>query len=451
MATSVRQFNVELYREHLEEASFLYEQRRAYLHDPEINWPDLDAWEERLEAHLDALVVGGGLALEVCRQQAAEGDAGEMHAALCVFCRQDRKEDAFAVLKTLDPSDEEKVGAASWALRCEIPTGWRDDLLQLFQGDQANLTDIVARVIGYRRFPYEEALIHALAAKPAFGIADLAWALGRVGSAKSVPVLSPLLDSDDGRICEAAAIALLRLGDDRATKRAVLAAPEHPWARRVLGIGGGPRSVRVLLDLLEGHGADVDTVLALGLLGDLAAIAPLLQLLEDDGVSAPAAVALNTITGAALHADVFVPDEVDPDELSDEEREAYERDGTLPTRGGQPYGSWQRGPLRDKAGWRVWLEENKQRFSRDLRWRMGQPYNPSALFECLRCETSPYAVRSASHEELVARYGLDVPFEVELPVTQQARFLKEIEHWAATQAGSFTCGRWWLGGRLQPE
>ena len=119
MATSIRQFNVELYREHLEEASFLYEQRLAYLHDPEVNWPDLRDWEERFEAHIDALVVGGELALEVCRQQAAEGDAGEMHAALRVFCRRDRKDDAFAVLSALDPTDEEAVRAvvAGAALR----------------------------------------------------------------------------------------------------------------------------------------------------------------------------------------------------------------------------------------------------------------------------------------------------------------------------------------------
>ena len=449
MATSVRQFNVELYREHLEEASFLYEQRWAYLHDPEVDWPKLKDWEDRIEAHIDALVVGGELALDVCRQQATEGDAGEMHAALCVFCRQDGKQDALAVLKTLDPSDEEKVGAASRALRSEIPSGWRDDLLQLFQGDYPQLTGVIAGVVGYRRFSYEEALIRALAAKPAFGAADLAWALGRVGTVRSTPVLLPLLDSEDEQACEAAAIALLRLGDDRAIKRAMLAAPEHPWARRVLGIGGGFRSVRVLLDLLEGQGADEDTVLALGLLGDLAAVVPLLQLLEDDGVSAPAAVALNTITGAARHAKVFVPDEIDPDELSDEEREAYERDGTLPTRGGQPYGSWQRGPLRDKAGWRVWLEENKQRFSRDLRWRMGQPFGPSALFECLRCETNPYAVRSATYEELVVRYGLDVPFEAELRVRQQQRFLDKIEDWVVAHSGALSRGHWHFAGRIQ--
>jgi uncharacterized protein (TIGR02270 family) len=449
MATSIRQFNVELYRDHLQEASCLYDQRRAYLHDPEVRWPDLERWEDRFEAHIDALVVGGELALEVCRRQAAEGDAGEMHAALRVFCRQDRNDDAVAVLNALDPADEDRIRAASQAMRSELPTRWRDGLPHLLEGGPPPLTQVLAHVIGHRRFPFEEPLAHALAAKPPVGAADLAWALGRVGSARSAPVLSSLIDSDDERTCEAAAMALLRLGDGRVLERATLAAATHAWGRRVLGIGGGRGSVRVLLDLLEAQGADEDTVLALGLLGDLAAVVPLLQLLGDDTVSRPAAVALNTITGAALHADVFVPDEIDPDELSDEERDAYERDGTLPTRGGQPYGSWQRGPLRDQAGWRAWLEENKRRFRRDLRWRMGQPYGPSALLEALRCETSPYVVRSASYEELVVRYGLDVPFEVELRVRQQRGVLNKIQDWVAAQAGTVIGGRWYFAGRIQ--
>jgi uncharacterized protein (TIGR02270 family) len=449
MATSTDEFSTGLYREHLEEASRLHEQRQSYLRAPDSTWPELESWEQRLEAHIDALVLGGELALQVCRQQAADGDAGEMHAALCVFCRQERKDDALAALNTLDPSDDERVRAASQALRCDVPTGWRDDLLQRLQGDHPHLTHVLARVIGYRRFRYEEALARALAAKPAVGSADLAWALGRVGSRRSVPVLWPLLDSEDGATCEAAAIALLRLGEDRVITQAALVVRERPWARRVLGIGGGPGSVGVLLDVLEGQDADADTVTALGQSGDLAAVPTLLRLLEDDTLSEPAAMALNLMTGAELYAQVFVPAEFDPDELFDEEREAYERDGTLPTRDGQPYGSWRRSPLRDQAGWRAWLAQNKHRFSRDLRWRMGKLYGPSALLESLRSETTPHAVRSATYEELVVRYGLDVPFEVELPIRQQARFLRKIEDWVAAQSSALADGHWYFARRAQ--
>ena len=82
---------------------------------------------------------------------------------------------------------------------------------------------------------------------------------------------------------------------------------------------------------------------------------------------------------------------------------------------------------------------------------MGRPHGPAALFECLRSETSPYAVRAATYEELVVRYGLDVPFEVDLPVSQQLRVLEKIEAWVARQSSTFEDGRWYFGGRLQPR
>jgi uncharacterized protein (TIGR02270 family) len=448
VATSIREFNLELYREHLEEASFLYEQRLDYLHDPEVNWPDLGDWEERFEAHIDALVVGGELALEVCRQQAAAGDAGELHAALHVLCRQDRKDEAFAVLGALDLTDESAIRAAAHALCREAPARWRDSLLDAFQAEE-RFTPLLARVIGYRRFPAEAILRSRLGEKPPSGAADVAWALGRIGTPASVSVLSSLLDDEDPHICESAAIALMRLGDDRPLRRAMLEAHTHSWASRVLAVGGSPRSVSVLLGGLKGQASDADAVVALGLLGDLAAVTRLLELLDHDELRVPSAVALNTITGAQLYAPVFVPNEVDPDEFSDEEREAFEKDGTLPTRHGQPYGNWERRPLLDQTGWRVWLEENKHRFARQQRWRMGRLHGPAALVECLKSESSPYAVRSATYEELVVRFGLDVPFEVDLPVVQQRRFLNKIEAWVARHSGTFDEGRWYFAGRLQ--
>jgi len=59
MATSPRDFAVRMYDEHLEEASFLYEQRKALLRDPEIPWTRIGDFEERLEAHIDLSLSAG--------------------------------------------------------------------------------------------------------------------------------------------------------------------------------------------------------------------------------------------------------------------------------------------------------------------------------------------------------------------------------------------------------
>jgi hypothetical protein len=92
MATSTRAFLIEPYGEYFEEASFLYEQRLSLFEDLEVSWEDIGDFEERFEAHIDGLVVGDELALKVCQTQASEGDVGERHAALRVFCRQNRAE-----------------------------------------------------------------------------------------------------------------------------------------------------------------------------------------------------------------------------------------------------------------------------------------------------------------------------------------------------------------------
>jgi hypothetical protein len=441
--------NAGLYAEHLDEASFLYGQRLAYLHDPEVSWPDLRVGEERFEAHVDALVVGGEPALDVCRERATPGNPGEINVALRVMARQNRRGDAFKILMTIDAADESVLTAAAQALCCDAPTAWPDELLRALTMDQLPLTPLLVKVMGYRRFAFQDALGGKLPDGASVGRPELAWALGRVGGTASLPLLRSLLDGEDGRACEAAALALMRLGDERPLERAVAAVHTQAWAPRVLAIGGGSNAVRALVDVLERGRAGPDVALALGALGDLRAVAPLLDCLEDQELSEAAAVALNTITGAHLHGAVFVPADFDPDELTDDERQAYERDGTLPTRHGEPFGTWEIRPLLDKHAWRSWLEGHKHQFNRRYRWRMGRLYGPSALLECLRSPTTPFTVRSITYEELVVRYALDVPFEVDLPVRLQLKFLDKIEAWVARRMHRFEEGRWYFAGEVQ--
>src|ERR1022692_2975126 len=98
MATSTRPFLVGLYEEYLEDASFLYEQRRTLYRNSKITWKKIGEFEERLEAHIDGLVVGDKLALEVCTRHADKGDFGELYATTCVFCRQDQRDCVLAIL-----------------------------------------------------------------------------------------------------------------------------------------------------------------------------------------------------------------------------------------------------------------------------------------------------------------------------------------------------------------
>jgi hypothetical protein len=281
------------------------------------------------------------------------------------------------------------------------------------------------------------------------GRAEVAWALGRVGSRESIAPLRALADDGDHQVREAASIALLRLGDEWALAHAARPATAQALGHRVLAIGGHPRFTSALLAAAQGSKPEPEAVLALGLLGDISVVGSLLDLLDRDELAPAVAIALNTLTGAELHDRVFVPYEFDVDELNDDERAAFEKDGTRPLKGREQYGNWERTPLLDKAAWRSWLEQNRHRFQRGLCWHMGQPSGPLALVQCLEAATTPNMIRSAIYDELVTRYRLDVAFEADLPVRRQKRCLARIRQWATQKSAAFVPGRWYFAGELQ--
>src|SRR4051812_43465140 len=70
--------------EHLSEIEFLLEQRKRYVHNPELPWPELADLEQRIDAHVDAMCAGGEIALELAREAMAGGDEAQALAGLHV-------------------------------------------------------------------------------------------------------------------------------------------------------------------------------------------------------------------------------------------------------------------------------------------------------------------------------------------------------------------------------
>src|SRR5438874_11748972 len=150
-STLMREFERGLHSEHLEEVSFLYEQRLGLLKNRTMAWSGLADLEERIEAHLDALVVGGELALAVCRERATQGDFGELFAAVSVFCRSQRPTLLAESLRTLAPQDDSRTAAVADALKYELPAEWTGFVEQALTTRNAQLLPLLAAVSGYRR------------------------------------------------------------------------------------------------------------------------------------------------------------------------------------------------------------------------------------------------------------------------------------------------------------
>jgi uncharacterized protein (TIGR02270 family) len=452
VTTSIRQFNIELYEEHLADASFLYEQHLAYLHDPELTWIDLDDWEGRFEAHIDALVIGGDLALDVCKQHCSAGDFGELHAAMRLFCRQDRADFAYAVLQNIDTAEEPVVQAVIDALKAECPAAWHDDLLRIMVGKSKQLVPALAETLAYRRVAVEETLLRVLPNCEEPHLPRVLRALGLIGSARARAALAPHLRSENAAVAEGACRALARLGDYQALRHGLLVAQLRPWPVAALGVGGDQTAVNVLMDLAKSEKNSDHVLIALGMLGELRSVSTIFDSLANKELAMAAAIALQTITAAPLIEQVFVPEEVDPDELFPEERKKYEETGEAPKRpDGEPYGSNVTQLSTNPNTWKAWLTEHRAQFDPKLRYRHGKPIGPAASLEALQDEHTPNRVRALICEELVVRYRAPVALEIDMPVREQRKHLADLGQWVQSNGHKFTPGVWHFAGRPMTE
>lgn len=443
-------FSQALFNEHLDEASFLYAQQLGLLNDPEITWLDIQDFEDRFEPHIDGLVVGEDLALDVCKQQAAEGDFGELHAAVRVFCRQDRKDIVLEVLGKLDPEEAEKMTAVSDALKYELPAGWQNDFIRMLASGDNKLIPILANIAGYRRLPAGKELLEALTTSNPASLTNVIYALGRIREQSARSALLNLLQHKDAAICSSAALSLLRMGEQQVINNCLNSIQSQTWPLLPLGLGGGRSEVSVLLDKASGEKADADCLLSLGLLGDISAIDVLLSKLTIKEFSDPAAISLNLISGANIIETAFIPEEFDEDELFDEELEAF-RAGKAPMHpDGEPFGTEVRRTSQNPEDWQNWWKENKSRFDPNTRYRSGMPYSPERLLNNLEYKYTPNIFRRLAYEELAIRYSADLHFETDMPVVQQKKMLQGIRQWVQSTKTRFQEGKWYFAGQLIP-
>ena len=447
MAFSPRQFNIELYLEHLEEASSLYEQRLGLRDDPELSWRDLAEYENRIEAHIDALVVGDQLALDICRQRASEGDEGECYAAVKVFCRQGKGEFVAEVWGRMSSDTSEFLRAILDAFIEERLEGWSESLEVAFEGQHLFLYEVVATLFGYERYhPGEQAVLKALSSAPEQALPSLVWALGRIGGDAAAEQLKNLQSHPIKAVRQHAIIALLRLRDPNVLSYC-LGSVKDAECMLPLALAGRRE---VLNEALQ-HARQKEeyteqALLVLGLLGDVSAVYLLYSYLDDEMFSETAAYSLQLITGAGLYEDVFVEEEVSEDELFEDEIKTYRETQKLPEKApGQAYGEWVRRLSHNPHHWQKWLNEHQSQFKPAYRYRLGSLYSPVALYESLRSETIPFNIRRWLIEELNIQYHAEFKIEADMLVCHQDRVLSEIKRWAYDHQDRLPLGLWGCG------
>ena len=441
---SPRGFRIGLYLEHLEEAAALWEQRPADRANPELAWTDLGADEGRLALHLDALVLGGDLALAVCRQQALDGDAGELHAALRVFCRHGRSDLVGVAMEGVDPDDADALDALSDALVAELPPAWEAGALRADRLVDPRRLRLAADLVAHRQLPGRDALLDALPDAPPALRARLVRALGRTADGIVEGAVRPLLDDADPEVRLEAAVALLRSGAPEAPPAVLRGARTDPALVPALALAGHGGVVPWLHDVLRHPPSAAVAADALGLLGDPRSVPPLIDALTTDAAG-PAARALDLITGAGLTDDAFVEDVLDDDELFDDERALRARGEPVGPPGQPPRGTTVTLPSADAARWRAWWAEHEGRFAEADRYRLGQPAGPVSQVGSLAAPFVPHRLRRWIADELAVRYRMAVPFDPAWEVGRQRAALGAMAAWA--EAARFVPGRWYVAAQ----
>ena len=448
MSVTYKKFYVELYQEYLSEASFLYEQRLSLLDDPEISWKDIDDFEQRFEAHIDGLVVGEELALDVCKQQAVEGDFGELNAAVRVFCRQNRIDLFKEIVNTIDPEDQAFTKAVSDALKDELPVKWIEELIYLMDGNHPVLIRVFPEVIGYRRINLTEKFMELLQKNEINNIQNLLWALGRIRNDKiRVSLFNIYLKQEDESINSAAALALLRIGEAKVISYCQRILHQQSWASLLLGLSGNRFIVPDLIEIASSGNVNTDCLTSLGLLGDISAIEILLYHINNKELAKSSIQALNLITGAELYEDVFVPEAIDEDELFEEEKEKLKAGEPIYPAGKEP-GTTLHMLSQEPVVWIDWWKSNKSKFNPKIRYRNGKPYSPVCLIENMEAQNSPRKIRDLAYEELVIRYNVDFPFETDMPVINQMQSIEKFKQWILNTQIQLQ-SQWYFAGKPQ--
>lgn len=434
------QFRTSIYAEHLDEATALYELRCSALERNDLFWTDLIGFEERLEPHLDALLVGGGAALDVCKEALQnEATAGTFYVVASLLCRTG-KVNAIPDLAILaKPGSRLSLEALADAIATNSPPGW--EVIPPFTAPTSpQLLWIAARVSGLRR----EGNIHTLLAA-ARSICDcseaLVWACGRLGDSEAKEfLLSQLRVQTEPFLEQEVALALLRMGELKALTGHYGPVDGTHWPPGLLALAGDRGAGQSVFRTATGDN-DPARIISAGWLGNPLVVDDLLDILDYPEFSEAASHAWFALTGAELMDEI----ELDAEEDVEGVTKARGPEDDLPGEGEELKPPLERIVVlsRKREVWADWWMKNRSRFSHGRRYQFGHEASPLSCLDLLESPSSPRFLRSLGVEELAVRYGVDCGFETASFVHAQKGAIRRLRN---AQGHGTRLGLWYVAG-----
>lgn len=353
--------------EHAEEAAFLWQQREAAVRAPDYDIDDIAEADDRVEAHLDGLRIGGEKSWETSMDLGWEL-AGEYFTAMSIAIRLSRADYADEILTAAEGNLEAARGIVS-ALGWVEPRLLNGLVKNLLLSDAPYRRMIGIGACAVHRVHPRTHLFNALQSDDTALLARALKAAGELGDIESLhQVKSHLEHPDNGCRFQAARTAVL-LGDKSALRiLSLFARSDNAYRRAAMNVvfrAMEPAAAQQFIKQLASDRSEVRyALIASGIQGDPVYLPALMRQFENEELARVAGEAFEMITGLNIFRESLeiipeIPDQAAAEDVGDDDDEDLGEDLGL--------------VVPDPAKMTPWYEKNKDRFLAGQRYLCGQP------------------------------------------------------------------------------
>lgn len=353
--------------EHAEEAAFLWQQREAAVRAPDYDIDDIAEADDRVEAHLDGLRIGGEKSWETSMDLGWDL-AGEYFTAMSIAIRLSRADYADEILTAAEGNLEAARGIVS-ALGWVEPRLLNGLVKNLLLSDAPYRRMIGIGACAVHRVHPRTHLFNALQSDDTALLARALKAAGELGDIESLhQVKSHLEHPDNGCRFQAARTAVL-LGDKSALRiLSLFARSDNAYRRAAMNVvfrAMEPAAAQQFIKQLASDRSEVRyALIASGIQGDPVYLPALMRQFENEELARVAGEAFEMITGLNIFRESLeiipeIPDQAAAEDVGDDDDEDLGEDLGL--------------VVPDPAKMTPWYEKNKDRFVAGQRYLCGQP------------------------------------------------------------------------------
>lgn len=379
----MNQIILDVIEEHAEEAAFLWQQRESAVRAPDFDLSDIVDADERLEAHLDGLRIGGDKSFEISKDLGWDLP-GEYFTAMTIAIRIARADCVNQVLEEAEGDKDATRGVVS-AFGWVAPRQLRGLVKTLLLSDSPYRKMIGISACAIHRVPASSQLESALHGTDNELLARSLKACGELGHVSLLPMVQKHLEHPDDSCRFQAARSAVLLGDRSALSiLSLFARVDNPFRRKAMDVAIRAMEPSAANEWVRRLASDKTQIryalIASGILGDPVFLPALMRQFANEEVARVAGEAFEMITGLNIFRESLeiIPEvqvtqegpsngddeaqsaEMLDDEDDDDDEDLGEDEGLV---------------VPDIAKITPWFESNKERFQAGQRYLCGVPIN----------------------------------------------------------------------------